>query len=54
MIFDCPNCGLEFDAPWTFGANVTCPHCREDWETDYEIDSEESVSGPWITGPAAS
>jgi hypothetical protein len=41
MIFDCPGCKKEFE-PNTlpYGDGVTCPHCGETWETDWDEDRD--------------
>lgn len=50
--FTCKVCGSEFSHEWTFGDNVTCPHCKTEWKTDYDINEEEDVTGPWLSGQA--
>ncbi len=47
--FTCPQRGQWFEAEWSFGEDVTCPHCGTEWETDYDVDIEDNVSGPWIS-----
>ena len=46
--FECLECGKSFEAPWDFGDDVECGHCHATFETDYEVDADENVSGPWL------
>lgn len=50
--FICPSCERAFEADWTFGAEVQCPHCLQKWETDYDVDMDDEIQGPWISGIA--
>jgi DNA-directed RNA polymerase subunit N (RpoN/RPB10) len=34
--FHCYKCGEHFSARWDPGDNVRCPHCGQDWTTDYD------------------
>lgn len=53
--FVCLACRKEFTAK--YGAwespDVTCPHCGTSFETDYDINYDEDVSGPWLVGKMA-
>ena len=46
--FTCKGCEKDFETEWTFGDEVTCPHCQTTWETDYEEDWNMNISGPWL------
>ena len=43
------KCDKDFETKWSFGKDVTCPHCKTTWETDWDTDADDNVSGPWIT-----
>ncbi len=47
--FECKKCGEVFAADWDFGDEIICPHCKITWETDYDTDWDDNVSGPWLT-----
>lgn len=46
--FRCPKDGREWQEEWTFGGEVTCPECSTVYETEYEVDYDDNVSGPWL------
>lgn len=48
----CKKCDQGFIAEWDFGDNVTCSNCGTVWETDYDTDYYDNISGPWITTEA--
>ena len=29
----CLKCNKDFETKWSFGKDVTCPHCKTTWET---------------------
>lgn len=47
--FTCKKCNEDFKSEWNFGDEVTCPHCKTKFETDYEEDCDMNISGPWLT-----
>lgn len=49
--FFCKKCEDQFECDWTFGADVTCAHCGTVWETDWDTNSDDDISGPWLTTP---
>ena len=46
--FSCRECMKDFDCVWTFGEVVRCPHCKIEWETDWDTDDEDNIYGPWL------
>jgi hypothetical protein len=45
----CLKCNRECETEWSFGKDVTCPHCKTTWETVWDTDADDNISGPWIT-----
>lgn len=48
VTFTCLECKKEFDCLWTFDDDVSCPECYTAFDTDYDLDIYEELTGPWL------
>ena len=46
--FRCPKDGTTWEQEWDFGGEVTCPECGTVYATDYDVDYDDNISGPWV------
>lgn len=46
--FTCSECEKDFEAPFPYGDNIQCPHCKIWLLTDAEYDIEDMHA--WVIG----